>query len=118
MKLVRYRRPRAGFSRVLRVKDLDQLGIKHKGEDLVWNKDNNFQVVMNNQMSESLVEKLPGEFSAMDTDEADEAPEVPEPLTHFTPNDQSDDSVDNPDESAASGDDEAKASTRKGSKTQ
>jgi hypothetical protein len=85
MKAVRYLHPQAGAVRVLRTKDLDQLGIKHKDEDLVWNQENNFTIVMNNHMSDSLVEMLPTEFVAMDTDEADEAPEVPEPMTSLAP---------------------------------
>ena len=81
MKSVRYLKARSGVVRILRTKDLDRLDIKHKGQDLVWNKDNNFTIVMNNQMSDSLVEKLPGDFVASDADGEDETPEVQEVMT-------------------------------------
>lgn len=81
MKRVRYARPRPGYKRTLRTKDLDQLGIEHKNEDLTWSPENRFEVVLSNKMSESLVAKLPGEFVLFDTDGEDEAPEVEERMT-------------------------------------
>jgi hypothetical protein len=117
MKAVRHRNPRAGYIRILRTSDLDALGIKHKGQDLVWNQDNNFTIVMNNQMSDSLVERLPTEFIAMDAEEADEASEVPDPMTSLASS-LPEASESDPESSEASGDDDVQRSTRKRSKNQ
>jgi len=109
MKNVRWTRAAANKSRVLRTKDLDRLGIKHKGQDLVWNKDNNFTLEMSNQMSDSLVEKLP-EFIATDADGVDETSEVQDPMTSLASSTAGSDEG-SPEESEASGDDEVQAST-------
>lgn len=111
MKNVIWKKAAAGRSRVLRTADLDRLGIKHKGQDLVWNQDNNFTLEMSNQMSDSLVEKLPGDFSA--TEGTDEVPEVQDPMTSLASS-TAGSGEGSPDESPASGDDDAQASTRKG----
>jgi len=115
MKAVRYANPRSGYVRILRTTDLDSLGIKHKGEDLVWSKENNFTIVMNNQMSDSLVERLPTEFIAVDAEEADEADPVLEAMTSLAQSHPvSSESA--PEASEDSGDDEVQQSTRKRSK--
>ena len=116
MKNVRFLRARANFTRVLRTSDLDRLGIKHKGQDLVWNQANNFTIEMNNQMSDSLVEMFPREFVATPTDEADEAPEVQEPMTSLASS-IAGSTEGSPDESEASAADDQAVSTRSKSKT-
>jgi len=115
MKAVQYANPRAGYVRILRTTDLDSLGIQHKGEDLIWNKENNFTIVMNNQMSDSLVERLPTEFIATDTGEADEADPIPEVMTSLAPIGTGSD-MDLPESSVSSGTSGAKRSTPKASK--
>jgi hypothetical protein len=110
MKNVIWNGAAAGSARVLRVKDLDALDIKHKDEDLVWNQANNFTLEMSNQMSDSLVEKLPGEFRV--TEGTDEVPEIQDPMTSFAASSTGSDEG-SPDESSASGDDDQRASTRK-----
>lgn len=115
MKRVRYAKPKANYVRTIRVSDMDRLGIKHKGEDLVFNQGNNFMLVMSNQMSESLVEKLPGMFVVADAEGEDETPEVLEPMTSLAAS-TAGSSEDDPDSSEASGDDEAQASTASKSK--
>lgn len=87
MKTVRWARPAANKRRILRVQDLVQLGVEHKGEDLTWSKDNKFEIVMTNRMSDSLVGKLPGEFVVFDIEgeAGDEPVEILEPLTTLTP---------------------------------
>lgn len=74
MKSVHYTRPRPGFSRVLRPIDLASLGIQSK-ENLEWSGANNFCLVLNNKLSESLVEKLPAEFVMVDVD-GDESDDI------------------------------------------
>jgi len=112
MKSVRYI---LGHTRILRASDLDALGIKHKDEELVWNKENNFTVVMNNQTSDSLVERLPTEFVIVDEEEADETSDesslATSPSSSHPEASQSD-----PESSVASGDDEVGQSTRNASK--
>jgi hypothetical protein len=108
MKAVRYVENRAGYVRILRTSDLDSLGIKHHGEDLVWNQENNFTIVMNNQMSDSLVERLPTEFVAEDADEADDATSTAQSHPKASQSD--------PESSVASGDDDVRRSTHKRSK--
>lgn len=110
MKRVRYARPRANFERILRVSDLDALGVPHKGEPLVWNQANGFEIVMSNKMSESLVDKLPKEFILFDTDGEDEAPEVLEPMTSLAQS-ASDEPEELPDESESAGDDDDESLT-------
>lgn len=72
MTTVRYARPKRNFERVLRVKDLDRLGILHAGQPLVWNDANGFQIEMSDEMSDSLVEKLPTEFIVFKPRQKDE----------------------------------------------
>ena len=115
MKRLRYARPRANFVRVIRVKDMDRLGISHKGEDLVFSTDNGFEIVMSNKMSESLVDKFPGEFLVFDSDAEDEPVEVPEPMTSLAQSASSDPQGE-PESSQMSFDDVAGESTRKRSK--
>jgi hypothetical protein len=115
MKRVRYARPRANFIRTLRVKDLDQLGIDHKGEDLVWDKDNGFEIVMSNKMSDSLVEKLPNEFILFDSDAEDEPVEVLDPMTSLA-SQQSELPEEEPESSESDPDDGASSSTRTSSR--
>lgn len=81
MKSVRYMYPRANFRRVLRPTDLERLGMINVKETLVWEPENGFTIVMNNKLSDSLVDKLPSEFIALDADGDDEAPVVLEPMT-------------------------------------
>lgn len=90
MKNVHYRKPRANFRRVLRPKDLEQLGISGVKETLIWETSNRFTVVLNNKVSESLVEKLPTEFKMTDAEGDDEIPEVPELLTSLAESASSD----------------------------
>lgn len=103
MKAVRFNRPRANFRRILRPHDLEALGISSK-ETLVWNPENNFTIVMNNKLSESLVGKLPGEFTMSDTEGDDEDPEVLDPMTSLAqsgsghPEGSADESKDDPDD--------------------
>lgn len=97
MKTVRYARPRANFVRRMRPIDLQRLGIDHK-EELVWSQANQFQIVLSNKLSESLVAKLPGEFILFEAGGEDEAPEVKEPMTSIAES-ASVDSEDDPDES-------------------
>lgn len=115
MKRVRYARPRANFTRGIRVKDMDRLGIEHKGEDLMFSQANGFEIVMSNKMSESLVDKFPGEFLVFDSDAEDEPVTVPEPMTSLAQS-ASDAPQDAPDASEESGDADEQASTRKRSK--
>ena len=115
MKSVRYRKARSGVVRILRTQDLDRLGIKHKGQDLTWNQANNFTVVMNNQMSDSLVEKLPGDFDASDAEGEDETPEVQEVMTSLASSGTGSD-MDLPESSVSSGASGQQASTPKASK--
>lgn len=110
MRSVRYSNPRAGYQRILRTSDLEALGVKHRGEDLVWNTENNFTVVMSNQMSDSLVERLPTEFVAEDADEADDATSTAQSHPEASQSD--------PESSEASGDDDVRRSTHKRSKNQ
>lgn len=102
MKSVHYLHPRANFTRSLRVKDLDALGIEVK-EDLVFEPKNKFTIVLSNKTSDSLVAALPKEFKAYPADGDDESPEVLEPLTALHPSSSteidsssSDDSEDEP----------------------
>lgn len=106
MKNVRWIPGRRGTARLLTPKDLDRLEIKHNDKDLVWNQANNFTLEMSNQMSDSLVEKLPTEFSATGGD--DESPPA-----NSLDDSSSGSSEGSPDESVPSGDDDAQASTPK-----
>jgi hypothetical protein len=108
MKSVRYTKGSKGIIRVMRPQDLDRLHVPHDGEDLVWNQANNFTIVMNNRMSDSLVERLPTEFVAEDADEADNATSTAQS------NPEASQSA--PEASEDSGDEEVKRSTRKRSK--
>jgi hypothetical protein len=103
-----------GKIRILRTQDLDQLGIKHKGEDLVWSPENRYNIVMSNQMSDSLVDKLPNEFAAYDADGEDESPEPEVAATSLESPAGSDE--DPPEESPESVDDDSGSSTQKKSK--
>jgi hypothetical protein len=113
MKRVRSKKARAGFTRILRTKDLDRLGIKHKGEDLVWSPENKHTLVMSDQLSDSLVEKLPTEFIVTDVKED----ETPKPLPQLTLLESPAGSVqDAPESSVESGTDQVQSSTPKASK--
>jgi len=95
-----------GKIRILRPVDLDRLGIKtHKGEDLVWNPENRYTIVMSNQLSDSLVDKLPNEFAAYDAEGADESLDVEVAATSLDASNAGSDEG-SPDESESSGDDE------------
>lgn len=115
MKRVRYARPRPHFTRGIRVKDMDRLGIDHKGQDLMFNAANHFEIVMSNKMSESLVDKFPGEFLVFDSDAEDEPVEVLEPMTSLAHSSTSEPEGD-PESSEESESDDSQASTRKRSK--
>lgn len=96
MKTVSYKRPRKNFTRTLRPIDLARLGIQSK-ETLVWSGENQFSLVLNNRLSDSLVAKLPAEFSAVDAegDEPDESSdESSEDQSEESPNDADDDGID------------------------
>lgn len=80
MKNVHYLKPKPNFVRTLRPIDLASLGIDTK-ETLVWSAGNNFCMTLSNKLSESLVEKLPTEFRAVDIDDDDELVEVSDPMT-------------------------------------
>lgn len=114
MKRVMTKKRGAEYIRILRTTDLDRLGIKHKGENLVWNRENNFTLEMSNQMSDSLVEKLPNDFIVSDADGEDEVPEVKDPMTSLASSAGL--AEGSPDESVESADDQAQGSTRPKSK--
>lgn len=80
MKNVHYLNPMPDFIRILRPIDLASLGI-HTKETLVWSPDNNFCVTLNNKVSDSLVDKLPTEFRAIDVDGDEPDDEIDDPLT-------------------------------------
>ena len=65
MPAVRLIHMRKGFKRTLRPKDLDQLGVPHEGVALSWSAENQFTIVMSDEMSDSLVAALPKEFVAL-----------------------------------------------------
>lgn len=84
MKTVRWARPAANKRRILRVQDLVMLGIPDVSKtDLVWDKDNKFEIVMSNKASDSLAAKLPTEFVIFDAggEDDDESDPILEPLT-------------------------------------
>jgi hypothetical protein len=105
MKTVSYKRPRKNFRRTLRPIDLASLGIQTK-ETLVWSGENQFSLVLNNKLSESLVAKLPNEFSMVDADgdepDADDD-ESSEDQSEESPSDSDDDG--NDDDESSTGDD-------------
>lgn len=113
MRRVRYIKVRANFTRTLRVKDLEMLGIPHLNKPLSFHSGNQFTLVMSNKMAESLVAKLPKEFMMFDPEGDDETPEVLEPLTSLMPSinskpeESSDDSLGDPDDDdeSSTGDD-------------
>lgn len=74
MKTVHYTKPKKDFVRTLRPIDLASLGIQSK-ETLVWSEQNNFCLLLSDELSDSLVEKLPTELKAVDA-EGDEPLEV------------------------------------------
>jgi len=115
MKNVRLKKARSNYRRVLRAKDLDARGVKHKGSDLVWSPENNFTIEMTNQMSDSLVAAFPDEFVTSDADGDDESPDVQDAMTSLASGPEG--SVPgSPDESLASSADDEGSSTRRASK--
>lgn len=92
MKHVHYIKPKPNFVRTLRPVDLASLGIQSK-ETLEWSPQNSFCLTLANKLSDSLVDKLPKEFRAVDIDDDDEPVEVIDPMTTIqTPQAVSDDS--------------------------
>lgn len=72
MKAVKLVHDNEGVERHLSLADMDQLGVKYPSSQagLVWR--GSKSIVMSNEMSDSLVAALPGEFTAVDADEVDE----------------------------------------------
>lgn len=94
---VHYKYPRPDFNRVLRPQDLATLGIETK-EILVWSTENNFQLTLNNKLSESLVAKLPDDFYLSNRQDDEPAPIVddldagsPEEIVNDSQSDENDD---------------------------
>jgi len=79
MKNVHFVRAKKDFVRILRPIDLASLGIQAK-ETLVWSEQNKFCLVLNNKLSDSLVEKLPEDFLATDAEGDEPDDEISDPL--------------------------------------
>lgn len=71
MKKVRWVAPQPTYRRELSVDDLVSLGAKSAKEDLVFSRENGFILELNNEVSDSLVDKLPDEFVLVDDKEAE-----------------------------------------------
>lgn len=96
MKEVRYIRVKPNFRRIMRVKDFVALGIDPPASDQMWSAQNRFTVVMSNELSDSLVAKLPAEFMIMNELGDDDAP-IDESASS-DPQEQSDASEGDPDD--------------------
>jgi hypothetical protein len=83
MKAVKFASAGTGVERHLSLADLDSLGIKYSDSQagLVWSDHNDHTIVMSNEMSDSLVEALPGEFVVSDPDEEDEPRQAKKSMT-------------------------------------
>lgn len=113
MRSVRYtKNNRSSHKRTLRSSDFVLLGIDGVDHDVTWSAENGFTVVMNNKVSDSLVEALPNEFAIVGEDEPD--PVVLDPMTSLassaslSPEESLDSSQDdeNDDEGDSSADDD------------
>lgn len=64
------------YRRELSAADVQRLGASHAKADLVFSRENGFTLELSNEVSDSLVEKLPEEFVIVDDKEAEEVKEA------------------------------------------